>query len=111
MIFHDTVVDVRPGTRTDRGGNTVEDWSNPTRTTIEQVSVQPTDQAETVTAQRSAAVSGWQVISAPGTDPDVRAGDRIEWQGMTLEVIGEVARWDPDGPTHHVEFTMSRATG
>lgn len=111
MIFHHTLVTVRPGTKVDRGGNEIDDWSNPTRTTVEQVSVQPTDQTEDTSATRSAVVSGWQVISAPGTDPDVRSSDRIEWGGMTLDVVGEVARWDPDGPAHHVEFVMTRATG
>lgn len=115
MIFHQQVTVVRPGTRVDRGGNEVPDWSPgaATRTVVEHVSVQPNTQNEDVESDRTAVVTGWRVLSEPGVDADVRSGDRIEWDGMTLEVVGEVARWpDPlDGGVHHIEFTMRRATG
>lgn len=119
MIWHQTIVRVRAGERTDRGGNTVPDWSETvvSRLTITDVSVQPggmpDSQGESVTPERNAVATGWRVLSAPGTNPDVTAVDRIEYDGMTLEVNGEVARWpDPlDGGVHHVEFAMKRATG
>jgi hypothetical protein len=114
-MFFDTIVRVRAGTRTDRGGNTVKDWSPGavTRLTVDEVNVQPNTQTEATDPGRTAVVTGWRVQSAPGTSPDVTAADRIEWRGMTCEVQGEVAQWpDPlDGSVHHVEFTMTRATG
>lgn len=114
-MFHQTIVRVRAGTKPDRGGNEVPDWSPGavSRLPISRMSVQPTTQAEENDASRTAVVTGWQVISAPGVDADILAGDRIEWGGMTLEVIGEVGRYQEflDGATHHIEFAMRRATG
>lgn len=115
MVFHQTLTRVRAGTRLDRGGNTVADWSpeKVTRLVVGRVSVQPTSQTETTAPERTAAVSGWQVISEPGTDADIRFDDRIEWDGMTLEIVGEVARYLDflHASTHHIEFVMRRKTG
>ncbi|MEW2578346.1 hypothetical protein [Streptomyces syringium] len=113
MVFHQSLVRVRAGTKTDRGGNTVPDWSETDRVTISRVSVQPNLQTEATDPTRTVAVTGWRVLSEPGTDADIRAEDRIEWNGMTLEVQGEVARWAEfqHGGTHHIEFVMTRVTG
>jgi hypothetical protein len=113
MMFNQSLVRVRAGTRTDRGGNTVRDWSLATRLTVDRVNIQPSVQTEIVDADRNAAVTGWHVQSDEGTAPDIRSDDRIEWDGMTLEVDGEVARW-PElfaDAVHHVEFEMKRVTG
>ncbi|MFF5778171.1 hypothetical protein ACFY7Y_14620 [Streptomyces virginiae] len=113
MMFNQTLVRVRAGTRPDRGGNTVADWTTATRLTVEQVNIQPSVQQETHDETRSSKVTGWHVQSAEGTNPDIRADDRIEWDGLTLEVDGEIARW-PDlftNSVHHVEFEMKRSTG
>lgn len=122
MFFYDSIVRVRAGTRTDRGGNEVLDWSPGAvqRLPVDRLNIQPASQAEGSStssgapdATRSAVITGWRVQSDEGTTPDVRATDRIEWRGMTLEVVGEVAEWsDPlTGDPHHIEFTMARATG
>ncbi|MEU2789016.1 hypothetical protein [Streptomyces sp. NPDC007100] len=114
-MFFDDFVRVRAGVKTDRGGNQVPDWSAGavSRLTVTDVNVQPNTQVETADPTRTVVVTGWRVQSAPGTAPDVRAVDRIEWRGLLLEVEGEVAEWsDPtDGSPHHIEFTMQRATG
>ncbi|WP_405964845.1 hypothetical protein OG713_34920 [Streptomyces sp. NBC_00723] len=114
-MFQQTIVRVRAGSRTDRGGNTVPDWApdKVSRITVARVSVQPATQTESNDVARSQIVTGWQVISAPGVDADIRAADRIEWDGMTLEVVGEVGRYleFTNGSTHHIEFVMHRATG
>lgn len=115
MFFFDSLVRVRAGTRIDRGGNTVLDWSEDevTRLAVDQLNIQPTSQTETTDSTRTAVETGWRVQSEEGTRPDITAIDRLEWRGMTLEVQGEVAEWpDPlTGEVHHVEFTMTRATG
>lgn len=115
MFFFDSVVRVRCGWKTDRGGNTVPDWSPGAvdRLMVGGLNIQPASQVETVDERRDVVVTGWRVQSEPGTAPDVTALDRIEWGGMTLEVQGEIAQWpDPlDGSPHHVEFDMQRATG
>jgi hypothetical protein len=115
MIFHQSVVRVRAGTRTDRGGNTVPDWSPGAvdRLTIDRLSVQPSAQTELATADRTSVITGWRVLSEPGSDADVRSTDRIEYDGLLCEVKGEVGRWrDPlTGAVHHVEWQMRRSTG
>ncbi|MFD5656920.1 hypothetical protein [Streptomyces hirsutus] len=115
MFFFDSLVRVRAGERTDRGGNTVADWSpgKVQRLAVDRLNIQPTSQTETTDATRTAVETGWRVQSEEGTAPDITAVDRIEWRGMTLEVQGEVAEWpDPlTGTVHHIEFTMTRATG
>jgi hypothetical protein len=116
-MFDQSVTRVRPGQTTDRYGNTVPDWSPGavTRTVISGVSVQPTVQDESADTDRPAlVVTGWHVLSDPDLPaPDVTAADRVEFGGLICEVVGEVAAWpDPlDGGTHHVEWTMRRATG
>jgi hypothetical protein len=112
-MFHQSVIRVRAGTKTDRGGNVVKDWATATRALIGSLSVQPASQAEETDPTRTAVVTGWRVLSAPGTAPDIRADDRIEFAGMTCEVDGEVAAWPNPlgGGVHHVEFVMKRATG
>lgn len=122
MFFFDSLVRVRAGEGTDRGGNTVLDWSPGAvdRLTIGQLNIQPASQTEghstssgTPDATRDAVTTGWRVQSEEGTRPDITAIDRLEWRDLTYEVIGEVADWsDPiTGDGHHIEFTMVRATG
>jgi hypothetical protein len=114
-MFNQTAVRVRAGTKTDRGGNTVPDWS-PTavaRLTVSGLNIQPNSQTETVDEQRDAVITGYRVQSAEGTSPDIKATDRIEWNGQDFEVDGEVAAWPElftDG-VHHIEFAMVRSTG
>jgi hypothetical protein len=114
-MFNQSLVRIRAGEKTDRGGNTVKDWSSGavSRLTVQQVNIQPSIQRETLDEQRNQAVTGWHVQSAEGTNPDIRYDDRIEWDGMTLEVDGEVARWPElfTDSVHHIEFEMKRATG
>lgn len=113
MMFNQSATRVRAGTKTDRGGNTVPDWSTPDRELVTGLNVQPNTQNETLDEQRNAVITGYRVQSDEGTAPDILATDRIEWRGSTFEVQGEVAVW-PDlfaDTVHHIEFTMVRATG
>ncbi|MBM0205041.1 hypothetical protein JNW90_19785 [Micromonospora sp. STR1s_5] len=117
-MFNQRLTVVRPGQRTDRSGSVVDDWSPSavSRTPVTRVNVQPNQQTEQVGDTRTVVTTGLRVLSAPGTDPDVRANDRIEYGPGSLlyQVQGDVARWpDPTNSArvHHVEFTMVRVTG
>ncbi len=112
-MFNQSAVRVRAGTKADRGGNTVPDWSNPDRLTVTGLNIQPNSQSEGADEQRDAVITGYRVQSVEGTAPDIKATDRIEWNSQTFEVDGEVATW-PDlftDTAHHIEFAMVRATG
>lgn len=115
MMFNQSAIRVRAGEKTDRGGNTMPDWSPAAvnRLTITGLNIQPAAQSENGDAQRSAVLTGYRVQSAPGTAPDVRASDRIEWRDTVYEVQGEVATWPQlfTDQVHHIEFAMQRATG
>ncbi|GAA3384496.1 hypothetical protein [Streptomyces racemochromogenes] len=114
-MFNQSAVRVRAGTRPDRGGNTAMDWSPGAvnRLTVTGLNIQPASQSESADEQRTAVVTGYKVQSAPGTAPDVKAADRIEWAGLVYEVQGEVGRWPQlfADSVHHIEFVMDRATG
>lgn len=114
-MFNQSAVRVRAGEKTDRGGNTIPDWSDVAvnRLTVTGLNIQPASQGETVDEQRDAAITGYRVQSAEGTAPDIRAADRIDWRGEIYEVEGEVAAWPElfTDTVHHVEFVMRRTTG
>lgn len=115
MMFNQTAVRIRAGTRPDRGGNTVPDWSvgAVSRLTVTGLNIQPASQYESVDEQRNATVTGYKVQSAEGTSPDIVAADRIEYAGLLYEVDGEVGTWPQlfSDTVHHIEFVMVRATG
>lgn len=114
MMFGDSVTVVRPTVTRDRWDNDVADWAAATRTVVHGVVVMPTSQIEDATGNRVAVTSGWRLFTAPGRDMDLRATDRVEWQGMSLEVLGEVARYPHPirpGHVHHVEAQLQQVTG
>ncbi|MCX4606989.1 phage head completion protein [Streptomyces mirabilis] len=114
MLPH--LVDVEhPGTRTDRYGNAVADWS-PGATTHAEVSawLQQNTGAED-NDQRSAQIGEWLMICNPvdtsGSPITVYGKDRVHWQGLDFEVIG------PPGPAytpvefHHYEIRLKTVEG
>lgn len=113
-MFHDTVTVVRAPIVRDRWDDDVPDWADATRTDVTGVVVLPTAQIEDAAGNRIAVSSGWRLFSRPGLDIDLRATDRIEWNGQSLEVIGEVARWPHPiraADVHHVEAELRKVEG
>lgn len=112
-LFADTIVRLRPGSATDAYGNPVRDWTAASSATLTGVAVQPaTGRAETADGIRDTAVSRWLLFTPIGSgDLDLLATDRVVYDGMTLEVDGEVSRWpDPlTGGVSKVEATLRRA--
>lgn len=120
MWFDQTAVRVRAGRKPDRGNPDVgvPDWSPGAvdRAVLPPLNIQPRTQAEAhenAQSDRTPVITGWRVQSDHGVDLDVTAADRIEWDGLLLEVEGEIARWpDPvGGALDHVEFNIRRVTG
>lgn len=111
LLFYQTVAVVRAPLTADRYGNQVRDWENATRTTVTGVNVQPAT-SEEATDDRQVSVSGWEMQTSEGVDLDLLATDRVEYDGMTLEVVGKVGRWpSPWGPgVHHVEARLKEVS-
>lgn len=113
MIFHDTIVRIRPGIRTTRGGDEVLDYAPgvASRFTVPAVSVQPNTQADTTDSEGTLVTSSIRVITAPGNVPDIVDTDRVEWRGTVYAIAGDVQFWtDPHGQ-HHVEFQAKTFKG
>lgn len=106
----DALVIVRAPFKVDKYGNpsSVRDWATAIRTPVQRVSVQPYTQNEE-TGDRAATITQWKLFTR--THADLLATDRIEFDGMTLEVDGEVARWRFAGRLHHIEALLKRVTG
>lgn len=102
-----TITVVRAGTTpNDYGTGTQLDWGSATRTTVPGCSVQPTPAAE-YTIDRDTFITRWQAYLPPTAD--VAATDRVEWQGGTYDIDGDVLRWDFGAMSHQV-ITLRRST-
>jgi hypothetical protein len=113
MFFHHAVTVIRPGRTVDRYRNEVPDWAGATRTEVREVVVIPSEQTEVQDIGRVVTTTGWMLVSKPGTDPDIRSQDRIEWQDKLLEVVGEVGRFPVPltGAVHHVQAHLEVVSG
>lgn len=111
LLFHQTFVRVRATLVEDRYKNKKRDWDNAAREEFRGVNIQPVGagrQAAEENDDRLTLVTGWVLQTPEGVDLDLQATDRVEFDGMTLEVEGKVGRWpDPFGPgVHHVEARL-----
>ena len=112
LLYGDAVTIVRAPYVVDKYGNTStqRDWANATRTLVRRVSVQPDGSTEE-TGDRTSVVTGWRLLTSKGRDFPALPGDRIEFDGMTLEVDGEVGKFRLGSRIHHAEARLRRATG
>jgi hypothetical protein len=102
-----TVTVVRPGTKpADYGTGSQPDWDTATRTAVGGCSVQPAPAAVN-TVDRDTFMTRWVAYAPDGTD--VRATDRVEWDGATYEIDGEVMRWALGG-LPHIVLNLRRST-
>lgn len=104
-----TIVRVRAPLVADRYGNRKRDWTAATRATVTGVNVQPAGsppQSDEDTTDRQTTITGWRLYTPQGMDVDLLETDRVEYEGMTLEVDGKVGRWRIDGRVHHVEAAL-----
>lgn len=111
MLFHQSFVRVRAPLVADRYGNRKRDWENAEHLTVTGVNIQPAGsprQSEEHTTDRQTTITGWELQTPEGTDLDLLETDRVQFDGMTLEVDGKVGRWpDPFGPgVHHIEARL-----
>lgn len=111
ILACDTVTVVRAPEVAGRYGGQSRDWSHATRTTYQSVSVQPVSSTEDV-RDRELLVGKFTLFTSRGQDIDLLATDRIEWNGLTLQVDGDPNRWPmPGGGVHHVEASLKQVSG
>jgi hypothetical protein len=107
MLYLQSITIVRPSTTTDPYGNEKTDWADAVRTVVDGVNVQPQGGSSEDTDDKQLTVTGWGLYTPRGMDLDLRETDRIEFDGMTLQVVGKVGRWPaPGGGVHHIEASL-----
>lgn len=111
ILAVDTVTVVRAPLTADRYGGQIRDWTAATRTDYPGVCVQPVSSTEDV-RDRELLIGKYTLFTSRGQDIDLLATDRIEWNGLTLQVDGDPNRWPaPGGGVHHVEASLKGVIG
>ena len=109
LIYSQTITRLRaPRFRDDAGSlQPTRDFANATTVTIPNVSVQPVMTDETRDNGGVLIIDEWKIFGPRGVDLDLTNGDRVLWDGRTLDVIGEPQAWPALlGPGfHHSEVT------
>lgn len=106
MILRDSVTRLRAPLTSGGYGNQKRDWAAATSTSYP-AAVQPVSSAEEVVDQVRTATR-WRLFLPRSAD--LLASDRIEWDGGTYEVEGDVERWKRFGRLHHLEAVLFRVT-
>lgn len=111
ILATDSVTVVRAPLVAGRYGGQTRDWTTATRTAYDGVCVQPVSSTEDV-RDRELLVGRFTLFTSRGSDIDLLATDRVEWNGITLQVDGDPNRWPmPGGGIHHVEASLKQVTG
>ncbi|MFJ2515619.1 hypothetical protein ACIPEL_36380 [Streptomyces griseoviridis] len=106
-LYEQSGIIIRPAVSRDRYGNDKSDYGDAAeRIPVERINVQPQGPSTEDTDDRQVTVTGWLLISAPGTLPDLRATDRIDIDGQVLEVTGKVGRWPVPHGMRHIEAQL-----
>lgn len=108
LLYAQSATIVRPAEVEDTYGNIKYDYGDAAaRIPVSGVNVQPSGGSSEDTDDRQVTVTGWRLYTPRGRDLDLRETDRVEFDGMTLQVTGKVARWPaPGGGVHHVEADL-----
>lgn len=115
LLFWQSCIRLRAPLVTDRYGNEKRDWPNAERTEVTGINIQPAssppDSSEDTT-DRQTTVTRWELQTPEGVDLDLLETDRVEYDGMLLQVAGKVGRWPDPFRTgvHHVEATLTEVT-
>lgn len=106
-----TVTVIRAPLVANRYGGQTRDWTAATRTDVDGVSVQPTGSTEDV-RDRELLVDTYTLYTSRGRDIDLLATDRVQVDGVLMQVDGGIDRWPaPGGGIHHVEAKLRQVAG
>lgn len=108
-FFTQEIKVIRPKTKELRG-STVNDWSNPTTTTVTGCSVQPAGTTLDINGRVLGISDGLTAFLPFGTD--VKAGDRIEYDGETYTIEGvPQPSISPTGSISSIKLHLKRWEG
>lgn len=111
VLAVETVTVLRAPLIANRYGGQVRDWTSAVRTDVDGVSIQPGASTEDV-RDRELLTNTFTLFTTRGRDIDLLATDRVEWNGVILQVVGDPNRWTaPGGGVHHVEATLRQVAG
>lgn len=108
LLYTQSITIVRPVEVEDAYHSTKPDYGvAATRIPVTGVNVQPFGGSAEDTDDRQVTVTGWRLHTRRGVDLDLRETDRVEFDGMVLQVTGKVGRWPaPGGGIHHIEADL-----
>lgn len=107
---HDSIVRIRPGIKTERG-SVVPDWSADkiTKLTINGCSLQPASTSLDQDGRVLAVMDGLTAYIPEGSD--VKAGDRIDWDGEHYTIDGVPRKWPGALMCSHIQLNLKRWEG
>ena len=104
-----TITVVRAKTTITSRGSEVPDWTNTEKTTVTGCSIQPASTSLSQDGRILGIADGWTAYVPEGTD--VKAGDRIEFEGETYAINGEPRKWTGPSRTSHIHLNLVRWEG
>lgn len=104
-----TVDIVRPKKTIDSRGSEIPDWTSTTKTTVTGCSVQPASTSLSQDGRVLGILDGWTAYLPEGTD--VKAGDRIDFDGESYVINGEPRKWTGPLRTSHIQLNLVRWEG
>lgn len=104
----DTITRIRPGAKTERG-STIPDWENAKTLEIKGCSMQPASTSLSTDGRVLGIRDEYTLFTPPGAD--IKAGDRIAFDGKTYEIDGDVRVQPAALRLDHIEITLRRFEG
>ena len=99
-----SVYRLRPGIKKERGSD-IPDWSTPDRLRIDGCSVQPS--ATTTSMDGRVLGISEQMTAYLPEDSDVKAGDRIEYEGDVYTIMGKPKKWKGVRNLTNIQLNLS----
>lgn len=99
---------LRAPTTRDTHGNDRRDWPNAVETVVTGCEVQPMGSQENLVNQDQVLIA-WQVVAPLGTD--VKATDRVRYNGTVYEVFGHPEDWPGDSRIDYVGIHLTDWNG
>ena len=104
-----TITVVRAKTTITSRGSEGPDWTNTEKTTVTGCSIQPASASLSQDGRILGIADGWTAYVPEGTD--VKAGDRIEFEGETYAINGVPRKWTGPSKTSHIQLNLVRWEG